>query len=232
MKWGPEIEHDGGDKPAWVGDDDVVLLLDSYRRGSEYSDIAFSFNWHAITSFQLPADHWAYPVIADAFTPWAGSDDDSPEGRFIPPVDWDGGEVMLRSGRIISGWGEWRWTHLGGMDDIIGYHRKEMEAWQPDERTVRACIDALPLIVTNVCLESSRTRNRAIEECLRALELLLPKPVDPDLNEARRIEADICIEDGCIEDAEMALAGSLDHKPGMKGVLRAIKRGRELERGE
>lgn len=55
-------------------------------------------------------------------------------------------------------------------------------------------------------------------------------PADPDLLEARQIEYEICKAQDMF-DPEQALRGEWDDKEGLQGVLRAIKRGRELERG-
>jgi len=70
----------------------------------------------------------------------------------------------------------------------------------------------------------------SLSEEARAIVAELPQPVDPDLLEARKIEYDICDEQGI--DPEPALRGEWDDKPGVRGVLAAIKRGRALERGE
>lgn len=66
----------------------------------------------------------------------------------------------------------------------------------------------------------------------RAIVAKLPQPVDPDLLEARAIEARICREVENSRDAERVERGEFDERPGMQGVLAAIKRGRALERGE
>ncbi len=54
-------------------------------------------------------------------------------------------------------------------------------------------------------------------------------PVDPDLLEARQIEYELCKAQD-MHDPEQALRGEWDDNEGLKGVLKAIKRGRELER--
>ena len=79
----------------------------------------------AVTALRLPVDHWAYPVLAAGFVPWAGGDE--------APGDWDGGEVLRRGdpsyGAYPKPWIDWyevnqRWFHVGHdgkFADIIGY---------------------------------------------------------------------------------------------------------------
>jgi hypothetical protein len=64
----------------------------------------------------------------------------------------------------------------------------------------------------------------------RAREIVdfLPKPVDPDLIEAR----EICTRDACYTQrmAEAVRDGDYDGTSTVRNILSAIKRGRELER--
>lgn len=81
---------------------------------------------------------------------------------------------------------------------------------------------------------SIRGRARADWDELHAIAALLPKPVDPDLIEAREVGASCC--DGrqpwlFIMQPEAWRAGSNDDTHKMQLVLAAIKRGRELAIG-
>lgn len=76
--------------------------------------------------------------------------------------------------------------------------------WTPDERTVQACIDALPTSCGCSCNRADRA----------ALEALLPKP-DPDVEVVRKVLevfAGQCPAD-CDVDFQDALAAYKANKP-------------------
>jgi len=68
-----------------------------------------------------------------------------------------------------------------------------------------------------------------IQDEARAIVAAL-EPVDPDVLEARNIEAQICRRSDLEDEAQKVEKGELDDRPGMVGVLAAIKRGRQLEK--
>lgn len=124
MTWGPEIPHDGGAKPVWLADGEIVgprrwSTDESTSRPGEAQYIL----WDELASFRLPADHWAYPVITKGFTPHAGSD--------AAPGDWDGGPVLRRNGHVIISPGA-RWVWIG----VVGYCRTPTPAEAPVSDTV------------------------------------------------------------------------------------------------
>lgn len=114
-EYGAEIAVDG--MPAWLRDDENVM--------GAWGDVWFfggaTLVRHyaapeSITAIRLPADHWAYPVIAAGFEPWGGGDE-APE---------DAGEVMFRNGitrRNISYNFAWGKPNSPAWE-IIGYKRK------------------------------------------------------------------------------------------------------------
>lgn len=63
---------------------------------------------------------------------------------------------------------------------------------------------------------------------MKAIAALLPRPVDPDLIEARGIAKPWLIYDGAYSIDN----GYCDEQPAMKAILTAIKRGRELAQAE
>ena len=132
--WGEPIEVNGK-RPAWLADDDRVNF-DGIDRA------AARWKYNGTGSYRLPADHWAYPVIAKGFTPWAGGDS--------APDDWDGDEygVLSRDGLTVGRRAR-SWRDFGDDATIIGYRTKptdmdhsgyvDADPWTPDERTVRFC---------------------------------------------------------------------------------------------
>lgn len=119
--YGPEIKVDG--MPIWLADDEQVIgkWTEWYFNGPTFKRHYASPS--EITAIRLPADHWAYPVIAKGFEPWAGGDE--------APGDWAPyGEVLFADGVTYSG-NNWAWDK-GGFDNaqdrdgalIIGYRRR------------------------------------------------------------------------------------------------------------
>ncbi len=136
IELGAVIAVDG--MPDWL--DREQMVLGQWRGDTWYKELTWKHCYafpDDITAIRLPADHWAYPVIAKGFEPWAGGDD--------APVDWDGGEVLLRNEEEVAGpakYGRWYWADysqhgfpMGQVtDDIIGYRRKA----EPNAETVAA----------------------------------------------------------------------------------------------
>lgn len=67
---------------------------------------------------------------------------------------------------------------------------------------------------------------------VRAIVAELPKPVDPDLIEARKLVADRYNPDTCSDAIIATLQGEDDETVAVQNCLKAIKRGRELERAK
>ncbi len=83
----------------------------------------------------------------------------------------------------------------------------------------------------NIFKGVSRERTEAFLGEAIAIDALLPKPVDPDLIEARKIAKSygiIEIENGLTDERTVIGCGYADRNPSIGAVLRAIKRGREL----
>jgi len=116
MECGPEIEVNGK-RPEWLADDDSTHVTHR-SEGQWFSDYLAKFIhcWGDIITIRLPASHWANDVIERGYWPWAGGDK--------APDDWDGGEVLCRSGVTISAVDVDRWFHTSGLGDIIGYKRE------------------------------------------------------------------------------------------------------------
>lgn len=120
--YGPEIKVDG--MPIWLADDEQVIgkWTEWYFNGPTFKRHYASPS--EITAIRLPADHWAYPVIAKGFKPWAGGDD--------APVDWAPyGEVLFADNSTSDVYDCWDWSN-GNCEKpqdrdgalIIGYRRR------------------------------------------------------------------------------------------------------------
>lgn len=125
IEWGAPI--DGPTMRSFVarGIDRSTLVKQDGSNGWFYSKWIF---FKIERNYRLPADHPYYIVKAHneqhgtSFVPWFGGDH--------APDDWDGGEVLFRSGRVLSGVGlDWRhhpeaqWLSWG-QGGIIGYRAK------------------------------------------------------------------------------------------------------------
>lgn len=109
-EYGPEIAVNGA-QPKWLADDeDVLPKAGSWARFTMKPGM---WSWSEITAIRLPADHWAYPVIANGFEPWAGGGSE--------PDDWDKGLVLLCYGftAYVLDYRKWNGS------DIIGYHKRK-----------------------------------------------------------------------------------------------------------
>ena len=124
IEWGADINAaNGGKKLNWLSDDDLAMCHWGHEAEGEFSgpyECRHICGWGDDFIIRLPADHWAYPVIAAGFEPWGGGED-APE---------DAGEVMFRNGEINPESPFYRWGHAGDGNhfdpeaDIIGYKRK------------------------------------------------------------------------------------------------------------
>lgn len=91
-------------------------------------------------------------------------------------------------------------------------------------------VDRMIVLMRNFAQGSERTIPEAtslLRDCAKCILAELPKPVDPDLIEARAIAGSHC--GGDLQDNIMS--GSWDGDIIVRHVYAAIKRGRELERG-
>ena len=119
--WGAPISADNDGNPLpWLKDDDMVFCYwGDHTSGGPYH-VDCVHGWGEGFQIRLPSTHWAYPVIAKGFTPWAGGDG----------APGDAGEVMFRDGTINPESSMYRWGHARGGNkfapecDIIGYRRK------------------------------------------------------------------------------------------------------------
>lgn len=218
-QWGDPIDVNGV-RPAWLRDEVKVLpFWDGgmgwycWEGGASAKCVA---GWPRVTKIRLPADHWAYPVIAKGFTPWDGGDH--------APDDWDGGKV-LRAGDgtpWVAPWGQAPWHWAQG--DIIGYKRKEAQMDDAPEWAI-ARVDEL----TEECLVSD-----AFARYIASKE---EPPLDPDLIAAREV---VCgyhhdkhpESPWHVGQAEMVRSGRFDNMLDVQAAYHGIKRGRAMERGE
>ena len=134
MEMGPVITAEGG-TVAWVKDDDTITP--QWHAGGWYDGTALARHcrhtaWRAI---RLPSSHWAYPVLAAGFTPWAGGG--------AAPDDWDPkGPILGRDGKVFPADSSWDWVHRNNsIGDIIGYRRKSEQA-APDNGAELAAVFA------------------------------------------------------------------------------------------
>lgn len=79
------------------------------------------------------------------------------------------------------------------------------------------------------CAAEPRVRPNSLHRELMEIVALLPKPVHPDLVEARKIVSHLYEGQGVTHLAAAALTGEGDDWFNTKCALAAIKRGRELE---
>lgn len=115
--WGAKIDASNYGKPlSWLKDNEEVYChWDDHTSSGPYH-VDCVHGWGEGFQIRLPADHWAYPVIAKGFTPWAGGD--------WAPVDWDpGSPVLFRNGDQLNQ-GEWAWGQGDGDYIIIGYRKR------------------------------------------------------------------------------------------------------------
>ena len=115
--WGDPISADNDGKPLpWLKDDEKVYCHWDDHTSSGHYHVDCVHGWDEGFQIRLPAEHWAYPVIAKGFTPWAGGD--------VAPDDWEpGSPVLFRNGDQPKQ-REWAWGPGSGDYIIIGYRRK------------------------------------------------------------------------------------------------------------
>lgn len=131
IEWGPKIPVNGV-RPAWLADDDELQWRHHYGYGAGQWVNAFCVRWtdfalgeaNEIAAIRLPADHWAYPVIAQGYEPWAGGDE--------PPEDWDGKAVLFKSNAILHP-GSLDWQRSDVLDYVIGYKKRTEPTEQPTD---------------------------------------------------------------------------------------------------
>ena len=130
--WGAKIDASNYGKPlSWLKDNEEVYChwsghWSDHTSGGPYH-VDYVHGWGEGFQIRLPADHWAYPVIAKGFTPWAGGD--------VAPDDWEPGSPVLFCNGDQPKQGEWAWGPGDGDNIIIGYRRKA-EAVPTDTDTV------------------------------------------------------------------------------------------------
>lgn len=95
-------------------------------------------------------------------------------------------------------------------------------------------VDRMIVLMRNFAQGSERTIPEAtslLRDCAKCILAELPKPVDPDLIEARAFVAGTPHPFGDAGWPLTVLSGTVDDGTLMQIALAAIKRGRELERG-
>ena len=132
IEWGDEIAADNdGVKLPWLDDEEHVMCHWSRNTSGGPYSVNYVSGWNEGFRVRLPADRWAYPVIAAGFVPWGGGDE----------APGDAGEVMFRNGEVNPESPLYRWAHAGDGNhfapecDIIGYKRKVApgsEMWDRD----------------------------------------------------------------------------------------------------
>lgn len=120
MQLGPEIKIDGK-RPEWLKDDEKIGIV--WRNGEVWdtinSRVDCAHGWESsIAAIMLPADHPYYLATSNGFTYWPGGE--------CEPDDWDGGDCLMRIGRILPcGYDDQpEWSNQSRRSDIIGYRRK------------------------------------------------------------------------------------------------------------
>lgn len=123
IEWGPEIPVNGK-RPVWLKDDERCRPRwgDSAWLPIDSAAVSVVQAWPNVTVIRLPADHWAYPVIAQGFEPWAGGD--GPEDAT--------GKVLFEDGSIMTS-PVWNWSHDGVHKKIVGYRKHTEPAEQPED---------------------------------------------------------------------------------------------------
>jgi hypothetical protein len=134
IEWGSPIKVDGK-RPEWL------LNGQEYKIEPVFHSIfrnAESSYWHGVKRIKLPATHFASIVQAyndkhgTSFLPWAGGDS--------APRDWDGGQVLYRSGHksspLMLRYHKYEWSEDGN-STIVGYTRRQPAASDPDTVTIK-----------------------------------------------------------------------------------------------
>ena len=219
--WGREIIVDGK-RPSWLTGVQTCDLRTSIGwvasdTASQSKIPAEGWNWQhntgeaCIIAIRLPADSYVYRALDAGFEPWPGGDN--------APDDWDGGDVLYRTGQTSRLPLVFAWDHASLPSDIIGYHRKS-------EPTLRTSDEALRRMEALVRRMATRAYDSGWGEEAREILKLLPElPVDPDLLEARRIAQD---DSPSFEQNDYYTSGQGDHTNLIAALTRAVRRGREL----
>lgn len=142
MEWGEAIEVNGV-RPDWLRDDEVISFSTSRADFDAWSDLdggvsaGGKWAWSIIRGMRLPADHPYYTVQAHNaehgtnFAYWPGGDN--------APEDWDGGEILFRTGSKSLG-SDRIWSRYGGPCEpghIIGFTRKAVDKPVEDHVSVK-----------------------------------------------------------------------------------------------
>src|SRR3546814_7611808 len=125
ITWGPAIPTPNG-RPSWLLDTETVVDIKT-NYGWRCSDGGagappYQWSWKVIKAIRLPADHAYYLATDKGFTYWPGGES--------APEDYDGGEIIYRSGSVQPSARFLSWEHTPGRTrfdpeyDIIGYHPK------------------------------------------------------------------------------------------------------------
>lgn len=228
-QWGDPIVVNGV-RPAWLRDGDNVIPFWECGAGwypcEEGAPADCVADWPNVTKFRLWSDHWAYPVIAKGFTPWAGGDH--------APDDWDGGPVLYSCGVVqgdgeAKGWLASNWRRFEKTSDIIGYKRKEAQMDDvPEWAIARACDE---------CGSPADVTIGAFKAFARYIAKHEDAPIDPDMIAAREV---VCgyhhdkhpESPWHVEKAKMVRSGRFDKMLEVQAAYHGIKRGRDMERGE
>lgn len=126
MQLGPEIKIKGK-RPEWLKDDEKIGIVWTHgtRWDNLYTPVKCVFGWEdSVEAIMLPADHPYYLATSKGFTYWPGGES--------APDDWDGGDVLFRSGLRMSSPSSWShpWSGENGTGvtnyDVIGYRRRDM----------------------------------------------------------------------------------------------------------
>lgn len=191
MEWGAEIKVDGK-RPEWLGNTERVAFHDGYSwYGCDAEGFTTKVEWSAwemddepsLSAFRLPATHWAYPVIEKGFWPWKG--DKGHHG----PLDWDGGPVLYRNGRITED-GEFvvyadeenpncsaYWRNDASSHDVIGYRRKQ--DFKPESAPAKVSEWAIDRVAEEHGNKEVYSTNSLFNAFARYIEAHEEAPADP-----------------------------------------------------
>lgn len=124
-EFGPEIPLDGK-RPDWLTDGDQIIAFEDDN--GDWYGLGLSI-WYAREldierprALRLPHDHAYYLATSKGFTYWPGGE--------TAPEDYDGGEIIYRSGSVKPSACYLSWEHAPAPTrccpeyDIIGYHPK------------------------------------------------------------------------------------------------------------
>ena len=187
IQWGEPIEV-AGVRPTWLRDGEQIACL---NRADDWVGprTVFPSNdhvWSWMKAFKLLSHHPYYTATAKGFTYWPGGDS--------APDDWDGGDVLLGNGAVVScvlhPKYQWKDAHEK-YSHIIGYHKRED---QPQPTVMPWALGrAGEVAAESMGLSPDNLRLATAEDYLRALARYIEQheqpPVDPDVLAVRSILA-------------------------------------------